>query len=590
MQKLFQKWLLLFVFAAFLVTFAASWYIHTTLAKRSAMELLRMKLSIAREQVIHTQENLKTVIDLSNNAALAKARAFAKIVEKEPQILQNIDALKSIRDLLDVDQLHVTDSKGILIASLPETYRGYNMADSEQAREFLPAIQDPDFALVQAPRPNGAQKIIFQYAGVARRDQPGIVQIGYQPRRIEEAMHVADVDAIADGFQIGHAGKLRIFPQDSAMAAAPEPTFFRDSVDGVLSLCLAIDVGAYRLIGSLPEEEMYLSRNQVLRILVIANIVLFTIIFLLVSCLLRQVVIKGIYSVNSSLSEITNGNLDEEVRVHTTAEFQALSSGINATVAALKRSIENEAKRIDAELDMGRTIQASVLPIDFPSTPHYALAAKMYTAKEVGGDFYDFFMIDDNHLAMVMADVSGKGITAALYMMNAKALLKELLHSGREPAEAFMLANRELCTNNQAHMFLTAFLAVLNIKTGELHCVNAGHNPPVLKKSDEPWDYLRIKHSIALGVSHKAKYTTVSLRLSSGDRLFLYTDGVTEAMSPTHEQYRERRFLAYLNAQDAKGGLLLSNLRNELNAFSNGTPQSDDITLLTLDYYGATAL
>ncbi len=582
MRKLFQKWLFLFVFGAFLLTFAASWWIHSSLAETSARELLWLKLETARKEVAQTQENLKTVVALSDNAALAKARIFATLVAAQPSLLMDIEALKTIRKRLDVDEVHVSDERGILIASLPEAYRGYDMHASEQTRAFLPAIASKDFELVQDPLPNGIYKILFQYVGVSRIDQPGIVQIGYQPHRIEEAKHVADVDQIAEGFQIGRDGKLRILPNDGSVT---EATYTHTMVDGVPSVCLTVPCGDYLLIGSLPEEEMYVSRNEVLRILVIANIVLFTIIFLLVSWLLQHVVIKGIYSVNSSLSEITNGNLDEEVKVHTTTEFRDLSFGINATVAALKRSIENEAKRIDAELEMGRTIQSSVLPVDFPKTPFYTLAAKMYTAKEVGGDFYDFFMLDEYRLAMIMADVSGKGITAALYMMNAKALLKELLHTCASPDEAFKRVNLELCANNQAHMFLTAFLAILDTRTGELACVNAGHNPPAWRHDGAPWELLKIKHSVALGVSPKAKYTTVMVDLHPSDRLLLYTDGVTEAMSPTHEQFGEARLLTFLNELPATGEELLTYIRHELNIFANGTPQSDDITLLALDYF-----
>lgn len=330
---------------------------------------------------------------------------------------------------------------------------------------------------------------------------------------------------------------------------------------------------------------MYLSRNSVLQILVIGELVLFGVIFVLVSILLQKVVIKGIYSVNDSLEEITQGNPNEKIAVKTTTEFAALSDGINSTVTVLKKSIENEDKRIDAELEMGRTIQTSVLPTDFPSNDHFALAAAMFTAKEVGGDFYDFFMTERTHLVTLIADVAGKGITAALYMMNAKALLKELLQAGLSPQEAFRQANLELCHNNKAHMFLTAFLAVLDLTTGELTCINAGHNPPLIKRHNTPWDYLRIKHSLVLGASTKATYREVSLQLKAGERLLLYTDRVTEAMNPTHEQFGENRLQAFLNHSNLKGNHLLENLRQELSTFASTTPQSDDITLLSLDFY-----
>ncbi len=583
MKKLFQKWLLVFVAGAFLLTFGISWWIHSSLARNSAIELLRIKLDDARRQVERTQANLDTVVQMSNSAALSKARAFARLVAADPSILKNRESLEKIRKDLDVDELHVSDEKGILIASIPQSYEGYDMAESEQSGEFLGALKDPDFALVQNPMPNGILKILFQYAGVARMDQPGIVQIGYRPERVEEASKVADVQYIASSFRIGHEGTLRI--SEAGDSALNREEVFRKTIDGVPSLCLSIPCGKYLLTGNLPEAEMYVSRNSVLRILVIANLVLFGVIFLLVSILLQKVVIRGIYSVNTSLAEITNGNLEEKIAVSTTSEFEALSQGINTTVAALKKSIENESKRINAELEMGRTIQTSVLPLDFPAHPRFRLAAGMYAAREVGGDFYDFFMIDDRHLAVLVADVSGKGITAALYMMNSKALLKELILSGAEPAEALTQANRELCRNNKARMFLTAFLAVLDLDTDTLTCVNAGHNPPLLKHADGSWDYLRIKHSVVLGVTAKARYTGIPVLLTPGDRLFLYTDGVTEAKSAANELFGEERLQEALNAMAGTPSELIEKIKTKLGGFSAGVPQSDDITMLVLDYF-----
>ncbi len=583
MKRLFQKWLLVFVAGAFLLTFGISWWIHSSLARESALELLRIKLDDAARQVEHTQKNLETVIQMSNSAALSKAHALAQMIALDPDVLKRRDELEKIRRNLDIDQLHVSDENGILVTCIPQSYEGYDMADSRQSAEFLGALNDRDFELVQAPTPNGIQKILFQYAGVAREDSSGIVQIGYRPERIEEAMKIADVQSIASTFRIGHAGKLRI--AENGNPEDRRERVFHKAVDGTPSLCLTIPCGNYLLTGTLPEEEMYLSRNSVLRILVIANLVLFGVIFLLVSCLLQKVVIKGIYSVNSSLREITNGNLEEKIAVSTTSEFQALSRGINTTVEALKKSIENEAKRIDAELEMGRTIQNSVLPVDFPDQECYRLAAGMYAAREVGGDFYDFFPIDDRHIAVLIADVSGKGITAALYMMNSKALLKELIQSGMDPAEAFDQANRELCRNNKAHMFLSAFLGVLDLSTGILTCVSAGHNPPLLKHAHGNWEFLRVKHSIVLGVTTKKTYTGVSIELQPGDRLFLYTDGVTEAKNSNNELFGDARLREALDSMRGTPSELINELKTTLERFAAGEPQSDDITMLILDYF-----
>ncbi len=586
MKRIFQKWLLLFVAVAFMLTFIFSYFVHSYLAEKSATELLRVKLNDAARQFKYTRNNLQTVRDMSNSAALVKAWAFARIIEADPAVLKDRAKMEEIRRRLDVDELHVSDDKGILIASIPQEYEGYAMGSAEQSGEFMPAIGDRDFALVQEPRRNGILKQLFQYAGVGRLDAPGIVQIGYRPERLEAALKIADLEHIALIFRIGNNGVLRIEKTAGAGVQTGEKVFY-ETVDGRPSICMAIPCGEYTLIGNLPEDEMYLSRNSVIRILVIGNLVLFAVIFILVTKLLQKIVIKGIYRVNAGLGEITNGNLDERIEVATTAEFAALSSGINTTVDALKKAIETEARRIDAELEVGRTIQTSALPVEFPDNSRVKLFAAMYTAKEVGGDFYDFFMIDEDRLALIVADVSGKGITAALYMMTTKTLLKDLVGTGMDLAAACAAANLELCGNNRANMFVTAFAAVLNLKTGQLECVNAGHNPPLLKRAGAAWEYLRIKRSLVLGASPKSRYTKIELQLSAGDRLFLYTDGVTEAQNRDGRLFGEARLLELLDRSEGTPDGLIHSVRGELTAFAEGAPQSDDITMMAVDYLAA---
>ena len=589
MKTLFQRWLFLFVSGAFLVTFVLSWHLHSFLAENSAMDLLQSSLEDACQRVRSTEHNLKMIIEMSDKAALVKARAFAALIQKDPSLLKDKNRLEEIRRMLDVDELHVSDGNGILIASLScaaasggrTDYLGFDMKSTAQSREFMEGCTDPAFALVQKPQPNGILKVLFQYAGVARTDQPGIVQIGYRPERIEEASHLADVRTIASDIRIGLNGRLKI-----TLNPGYSPQFRYKNVSRK-GITLAMTCGRYLLTAELPRTEMYMSRNSVIRILITGNLILFGVIFLLVSNLLQKVVINGIYSVNDSLREITKGNLNTLINVSTTREFKTLSSGINSTVDALKRAIESETRRLDAELETGRVIQTSVLPTDFPETEEYLLHAGMFTAKVVGGDFYDFFSIDEFRTALLVADVSGKGITAALYMMNAKTLLKDRIRK-YPPEEAFFQANQELCRNNRAHMFLTAFLAVLDRRTGLLQCVNAGHNPPVWKHADGSAEYFRIKPSLVLGVSPKAKYTAVPLQLNRADLFCLYTDGVTEAMNAHKELFGEEQLLEIIRREKDPIPADLVRLIREKNAlFAGDVPQSDDITLLILKYKGS---
>ena len=582
MKKIFQGWLIVLVAFAFVLTVFLSYRIQTSQATSKAKELLKVNLSDATRQLERSQQNLKTIREMTENTALAKARALAYIIQQSPSVADNQEAIERVKKMLDVDEVVVTDGK-VIVGANPDCYIGFDMSSNPQSADFLPALDNKDFYLVQKPRANAFNKIL-QYAGVARLDRPGIIQISYTPKRLLEAEEIADFGYIAENFRIGEKGTLEIkkleefqkeylhnFNDDNEFYSQDEKEFH-----------LYRKVGNTVLVGNLPVNEMYLSRNYVVVFTTIVYLVLFAVIFILVSILLQKVVIDSIYSVNNSLAKIKEGNLEEKVDVHNAIEFDHLSQGINTTVDALKEMKEREKHRIDADLKIGKDIQNSVIPTDFPVGKPYKLHAGMFTAREVGGDFYDFFRIDDKHLALLMADVSGKGITAALYMMTAKTLIKELVMTLNDPAEAMDMANRELVKNKSkvAFMFVTAFLAVYNTETGELVCVNAGHNPPLLKSGDNSWEYQRIKHSMALGVSVKAKFTNISLHLNKGDGFVLYTDGVTEAMNSSSELYGTERFRVFLNNQKMEPCEMVENLKKELDAYRGDFEQSDDITVL----------
>lgn len=584
MKSLFQRWLILFVTIAFIITVYVSYNLQSNQAVDKAKELLRVNLADASRQLARSNENLKVIRDMTQEGALAKTRAVAALIWENHNIATDSEALQHVKRILDVDEVCVTDEK-IIVGSIPETYLNYDMSTNPQSAEFVPAIYSKDFEYVQLPRENAFKKIV-QYAGVSRLDKPGIIQISYTPTRLIAAEKVADFSYIADNFRIGQGGHLRIkkledvkdLPLDKFNELGEY--YYSDNEN----LYLAKRVEDVVLIGNLPNKEMYISRDDVVASTTIAYLILFFIIFLLISNLLQTVVIDGIYSVNDSLTKIKDGNLDEKVEVHTAIEFDDLSLGINTTVDSLKELKEKEARRIDADLKIGHDIQYSVIPTDFPVNQPYKLFAGMYTAKEVGGDFYDFFKVDDTHMAILIADVSGKGITAALYMMTAKTLIKELVMTFKDPAEAIERANQTLAKgkNKVSFMFVTVFLAVYNLETGELVCVNAGHNPPLLKTADGKWEYQKIKHSVALGISMKAKYANVSLQLNKGDSILLYTDGVTEAMNWNNEQYGEKRLKEFLDEIPDEPQQVVEGLRDELADYRKDFPQSDDITMLML--------
>ena len=282
-----------------------------------------------------------------------------------------------------------------------------------------------------------------------------------------------------------------------------------------------------------------------------------------------------------------------QLQIRTGDEIENLSSSIrqmeqeiNTYIADLTQ-VTAERERIGAELDVARNIQASMLPCIFPPFPQreeFSIFASMDPAKEVGGDFYDFFLVDDDHLALVMADVSGKGVPAAMFMVIAKTLLKNAAQTGASPKAVLEKVNDQLCENNDAEMFVTVWLGILEISTGKLVCANAGHEFPAIRRAGGEFQLFRDKHGFVLAGMEHARYREYELTLSGGDTLFVYTDGVAEATDSRNQLYGTDRMLSALNRQKGAGcEELLRGLRADIDAFVGDAPQFDDITMLALE-------
>ena len=248
------------------------------------------------------------------------------------------------------------------------------------------------------------------------------------------------------------------------------------------------------------------------------------------------------------------------------------------------------ATRLGAELSMATDIQASQLPRlfpAFPNRPEFDVFASMTPAKEVGGDFYDFFLIDDDHIGLVMADVSGKGVPAALFMMVARVLIKSHLQNGESVSEALENVNDQLCESNEAELFVTVWAAVIQISTGKGTAANAGHEHPVLRRADGQYELVLYRHSPAVATMEGIPYKEHSFELHPGDSLFVYTDGVAEATNAENELFGTDRMLQALNRNPAAiPEEVLSNVMDSINTFVAGAQQFDDITMLCLKYNG----
>lgn len=300
----------------------------------------------------------------------------------------------------------------------------------------------------------------------------------------------------------------------------------------------------------------------------------------------------------SQVEQLTGGDLNTRIDLQTGDELQTLAEAFNSMTARLEKYIRDltavtaEKERIGAELNVATQIQKDMLPNIFPAFPDQKeidIYAAMDPAKEVGGDFYDFFKVDSTHLGVVMADVSGKGVPAALFMVIAKTIIKNQALTGGPLEQVFARANEQLCENNGEGLFVTAFMGLLDLTDGTFAYVNAGHNPPLLRHSGGPYEYLQLSPGFVLAGLEGMEFPGGTLQLAPGDALFLYTDGVTEALNTEEELFGEDRLKAALNAPEAQGKKpidLLPHIRSVLSDFAQGAEQADDITMLAITYIG----
>lgn len=543
--------------------------------------------------------------DISDDRILESALQAASAI---PNIERSRKAdLTKLADNLDVSEIHVVDKKGIIVSSNVPSLVGFDMASGKQSAAFLTLLPGGEAtSLVQEYQPMTADSTQWRkYAGVGIAD--GFVQVGYDSSHFLTNIG-AMVQSAVRNRHIGKDGFFVVLAQTDRIAGlrsdksvsdinaktlrqatdAHEPqTAFELDLHGETYYAMYDDVEGFRIIALLPFAEATQARDLAVLVTSFMEVLVFAALFAAIYLLIKNVVVRSIWQVNGTLDQITSGDLEAQVDVRDSTEFSSLSDDINRTVAALRQAIANERTRIERDLVTAKTIQESALPSAFPPFPEidaFDIYASMNAAREVGGDFYDFFLIDDHTLGFLIADVSGKGIPASLFMMAAKSELSNYMKSGMDLAEAVRSANWDLNQGNEAGMFVTVWAATLDYHSGLLTYVNAGHNPPLLRH-DGKWIWLSKKSGLFLGVFDMVKYRSDSIQLSVGDQIFLYTDGVNEAFNVDEEEFGNDRLEAFLSAHvNQHPHMLIDLLRSELRSWAYGAEQSDDITMLCLEY------
>ncbi|MGN1467970.1 MAG: SpoIIE family protein phosphatase [Ruminococcus sp.] len=453
-----------------------------------------------------------------------------------------------------------------------------NMAESEAEYLLKINIQDVREVIQKAYSENTSQEEIFNRLSSVSKNW----HIGENGCVI-----ICDKNGNVISDRDGHTGEnLNEDDLDVSSSRISNGERFTANIHNDLSYCLCVKEGDFYIVATYPTEEALEAKYINICITIFIEIIVFAALFAQIYFLIKKYIVNNMHSINASLEKITSGNLDEKVSVYTNEEFSLLSDDINNTVSTLKHYIKEAEERIDRELELARQIQHSALPSVFPPYPNrldFEIFADMYTAKEVGGDFYDFYSLGEDKLTFLIADVSDKGIPAAMFMMTAKTIIKNLTESGLDASEIFEKANKKLCENNDAGMFVTAWLGILNLKTGLLQYVNAGHNPPVIRHKGGNFEFICTRANFVLAGMDNIKYRTYEMQLVPGDEIFLYTDGVTEAATGSKELFGEDRLLECLNEKrDLSVKDLCKKIKKDVDCFVCSAPQFDDITMLAV--------
>ena len=437
------------------------------------------------------------------------------------------------------------------------------------------------------------------------RDKLGVAYVYTVTLEGEDGFTIIDPDE--DLFYIGTLIPVPPEYPDLKRGQAIEPTV---SVTEYGWLCSAYDIihtsdGGYAaLVGvDIDMSEVMAERKAFLTRMIISSGELL-LISIIASCLMMHKVVveplKMLSDATSGFTEHDHGFKKEDIislPITSNDEIGDLYQVIRTMQGKIVEYLDNltrvtaEKERISAELSIATQIQADMLPRIFPPFPSrhdFDIYATMTPAKEVGGDFYDFFLIDDDHLGLVMADVSGKGVPAALFMVIAKTLIKNRAMMGGGPAEVLRYVNEQLCEGNEAELFVTVWFAIVELSTGRGLAANAGHEHPAIRHKDGQYELVIYRHSPAVATMEGLRFREHSFELKPGDSLFVYTDGVTEATNTADELFGTDRMLEALNRNpDALPPELLPQIKAEIDSFVGEAPQFDDITMMCIQYYGA---
>ena len=537
--------------------------------------------------------------------------------------------LKQIADDTVLDEIWITDEKGHAYlrnrTEIDFTFSP-NPEQQPQAHAFWSLLTGKDKSVVQEARQREIDTEVFKYAGVAGVDKPRIVQVGYNANFLRQLRLRMGLTRLVNQL-VSAGGVIAIRVLDKNM----DTLEYAERLEGdKLPEPTASDLANFRQLASQGQSDAYLEGSLLkvvapisqeggelqggaivvdlptehIRAAIQNRIRLAIVVSVLVLSLGSVIAIFGAKTISAPIAELTamtqriaGGDFTQRIAIPAKNEIGALAGAFNEMTRRLNESIEHlkettaAKERIESELKIAHEIQMSMVPKIFPPFPErseFDIFATLVPAKEVGGDLYDFFFLDDDHLCFAVGDVSGKGVPASLFMAVTKTLLRATAANGGAPGEILARLNAEICRDNESCMFVTFFCAILNIRTGQVDYSNGGHNQPYYLH-DGGARALENPGGRALGIMEQSPYASGRLMLAPGEALLLYTDGVTEAMNARETLYSEQRLEQFLARHgESSPRQMIGDLVGEVRQFAGTAAQSDDITVLALRYLGTT--
>lgn len=612
MKKKLQKWLLLFFLISFCGTSVLTYVVQTKLAERTAILTIKTRINYLRYQIDAHESSVASLTRKIKEILKEKAINLASNLKSNPVLAKDIDFLNTWKKDNNLEELEIIS---------PEASENFILSASESSaplQNYSDLFSQGNAFLTEEPCANKDSSELNAFARWGKNNR--FVRLAFSCDKYEDFMEDLSIEKLSANLKLDNYGTgTLIIARNGKLISNGNPLFSNQDIlkSGILQQMYKNDplhrvwdkkIGTYRtlikgekaffyyepyrnymFLAIYPEKSLYRNRNKVLLFNNAFLLTLFLIVYLLMAVVLDRMVISGIKKINASLKKITQGDLDEKINVTTNEEFISLSDSINSMVEGLQKAHRESLKRLNSELRLAYEIQTSLQPTVFPAFPqqnNIDLYALSRPAKEVSGDFYDFFLLDGDpsRLAFIIADVSGKGIPAALFVMTTRALLKNLTNMGYSPAETFTRINRHLHEDNKINMFVTAFMGIFNMNDGKLTYVNAGHMPPYLCRADGQFQELKVDPDFVLGALDHT-FRQHEIRLNYNDTLFLYTDGITEAESQSGEFFTQKRLEEALNEHKSDSlKNIFSAVENAVKEFETNNEQSDDFTMFGLRY------